>query len=304
MKTKISAVINTLNEESNLKDCLESLNFVDEIVLVDMHSTDKTREIAYQFTHNVFLHTKTEYVEPARNFAISKATGNWILIVDADERVPKNLRAKLVEIADEDQADFVRLPRKNLIFSQWIKYSRWWPDYNIRFFKKGKVEWQDAIHSIPVTFGKGVTLEADEGLALEHHNYQTIDQFFDRAMRYARVEAKSLKADGYKFNPVDALVKPFSEFLSRFFAGEGYRDGFHGFVLSLLQAFQTFFIYLLIWQEQGFKAEKAEKFIPLWLKLTQSKARELRFWQYALRISQTPGKFERLVLKIWRKIGF
>jgi len=135
-KIKISAVINTRNESENIFDCLNSLKFCDEIVVVDMESTDNTKEIAKQFTDKVFDHPMVGYVEPARNFAISKAIGDWILVIDADERIPKTLAIKLEEIAEKNEIDYVRIPRQNLIFGQWVRHSRWWPDFNIRFFKK------------------------------------------------------------------------------------------------------------------------------------------------------------------------
>src|SRR3989344_5665200 len=139
---KISAIINTLNEEKNIVDCLESLDWVDEIIVVDMDSADKTKDLSYKYTKNVFNHKRMGYVEPARNFAIRQAKGDWLLIIDADERIPKDLAAKLYQVALEDKYNFVRIPRKNIAFGEWLQHSRWWPDYNIRFFKKGQVEWQ------------------------------------------------------------------------------------------------------------------------------------------------------------------
>ncbi len=106
-----------------------------EIVVVDMHSDDDTQKIAKKLGAKVFTHKRTGYVEPARNFAIGKATGEWILILDTDEKVSKILADRLKQIsADDNSADYYRLPRKNIIFGKWIKHSRWWPDYNIRFF--------------------------------------------------------------------------------------------------------------------------------------------------------------------------
>ena len=109
-KIKISAVVNTRNEEKNLDACLKSLNFVDEIVVVDMESEDKTKQIAKKYTNKVFNYDNVGYVEPARNFAINKAKGDWILIVDADERVPRSLAVKLMEIA-ETLLDTVAKPK-------------------------------------------------------------------------------------------------------------------------------------------------------------------------------------------------
>src|SRR3989344_3276878 len=136
---KISVVINTLNEEANLPRALASVkSFANEIVVVDMMSDDKTVEIAKKAGAKVYEFKRVGYVEPARNFAISKAEGDWIFILDADEELTASLSRELSKIAKNGSADYVRVPRKNMIFGKWVEHSRWWPDYNIRFFKKGK----------------------------------------------------------------------------------------------------------------------------------------------------------------------
>jgi len=254
---KISAVVNTYNEEKNLGRCLESVkNFAEEIVVVDMHSTDKTVEIAKKYKAKIFLHEYTRYVEPARNFALSKATGDWILIIDADEELPQNLASKLTKIAKENKVDYVQIPRKNIIFGKWIEHSRWWPDYLVRFFKKGKVQFSNEIHVPPKTEGEGFKLEAVEENAIIHHNFQSISQFIERLNRYTDIQAEELVKKGVKFEWQQVLTKPANEFFSRFFAGEGYKDGLHGLVLALLQAFSELILYLKIWQNDGFDQKR------------------------------------------------
>lgn len=302
-KINISAVVNTRNEAKNLSDCLKSLEFCDEIVVVDMESEDDTKKIAKSFTDHVFDHKMVGYVEPARNFAISKALGNWVLIVDADERIPKTLAAKLIEISQNETVDFVRIPRKNLIFGQWIQHSRWWPDYNIRFFRKGTVEWQNEIHSIPVTSGNGLNLEPEEGLAIEHHHYNSIDEYFERSLRYSSQQAKELEKSGYQFDPKDFIAKPISEFISRFFAGEGYKDGLHGLVLAFLQMFSVMLVYLKVWQHQGHEPKKAGSFTPVWQKIFLEKFKELRYWYLTVLIQSATSKTRRIFLKIKRKLA-
>ena len=301
--SKISAVVNTLNEQDNIKRCLKSLRFADQIVIVDMESEDDTVKIAKNYTDNIYSHKKTGYVEPARNFAISKATGDWILLIDADEEISKTLANKLIEIADNDLADFVRIPRKNIIFNNWVQHSRWWPDHNIRFFKKGSVTWQNEIHSIPVTYGRGETLEAKEDWALIHHHYQSIEQYLTRMFRYSKIQAKHLLEEGYKFTPKDIILKPANEFLSRFFAGEGYKDGLHGFILSLLQTFSEFILYLQIWQKQGFKKTSSFKFYSLWFESLKDLTHQFKFWHYTMRIHLEKNKYTKIFLKIKRKLG-
>lgn len=275
---KISVVINTWNEERNLPRALASVRRVaDEVVVVDMESKDNTREIAKKAGAGVYKHKYTGYVEPARNFAISKANGEWILIIDADEEVGKELQNILKEIVRNPGADFYRLPRKNIIFEKWIRYSRWWPDYNIRFFKRGKVVWSEIIHSVPETQGKGLDLEAREENAIVHYHYNSIEQFIERLNRYTTEHAKLLVKDGYKFSWQDLIKKPTAEFISRYFTGEGYKDGIHGLALASLQAFSEVALYLKVWQSDKFKEQSLD--VRVAISSIQEAEKELRYWQ-------------------------
>ena len=254
--SKISIVINTLNEEENLARCVKSVSkFADEIVVVDMKSTDATRTIARRAGAKVFEHKRMGYVEPARNYAISKAVGDWILVLDADEEIPVELRKKLKQIAQDPDADYYRIPRKNIIFGKWIRHSRWWPDHNIRFFRKGFVEWSEIIHSVPTTMGRGLDLPADEKNAMVHHHYDTVEQYINRLNRYTSMQAKSLHKERYFFKWRDLVRRPSAEFLSRYFQGQGYKDGLHGLALAALQAFSELVLYLKVWQLGKFKKQ-------------------------------------------------
>jgi glycosyltransferase involved in cell wall biosynthesis len=276
--TKISVVINTLNEEKNLPRVLASVKkFADEIVVVDMKSDDKTVDIAKKAGAKVYEYKRTGYVEPARNFAIGKATGKWILIIDADEKLPGSLAKKLKKIVKDPNANYYRLPRKNLIFGKWVKHSRWWPDYNIRFFQKGFVSWSEVIHSVPMTQGKGLDLPAREDLAIIHNNYESIEQYIERMNRYTTLQAKGLIKEGYEFSWKDIITKPTSEFLSRYFAGQGYKDGLHGLALALLQAFSELTLYLKIWQSEKF--EEREIDIDKVVKTMKKQESDLHYWQ-------------------------
>lgn len=292
----ISVVINTLNEEKNLPHALASIKgLADETVVVDMYSDDDTVVIAKRADAKVYEHKRTGYVEPARNYAIEKATGDWILILDADEEVPKDLANKLKEIsADSKSSDYYRIPRKNIIFGKWIKHSRWWPDYNIRFFKKGYVAWSEIIHSIPVTQGKGADLEAVENNAIVHNNYSSIDQYIDRLNRYTTHQANVVIKSGYNFSWTDLIKEPVSEFIGRYFQGEGYKDGIHGLVLATLQAFSELVVYLKVWQKDGFE----EKNISLTKTITEIKSsqKEINYW-----VADTLLKEKKSVIQILKR---
>lgn len=252
MKPLISAVINVRDEEYNLKKCLHSLkNFATEIIVVDMESTDGSATIAKKYNAKVFSYKSMEYVEPARNFALSKATGKWIILLDPDEYLSKSLKQELKKITGRNDVDYVRIPRKNIIFGKWFHNSRTWPDYLIRFFKKGSVTWNKEIHSQPETKGSGLTLLDSEKLAIRHNHYNSVTQFIQRAIRYSNIQADELNKSGIKLKMSDFLLKPVQEFNSRFFFAHGYKDGIHGLIFSLLQAFAIFLIYTKLWEKQG-----------------------------------------------------
>ena len=294
---KISVVINTLNEEKNLAKALASVKgFADEVVVVDMKSDDNTQEIAKKVGARVYEHKRTGYVEPARNFALRQAQGKLILILDADEILPEKLAKKLKEIAKAPSADYYRIPRKNIIFGKWIRHSRWWPDYNIRFFKKGFVSWREVIHSVPETKGRGLDLEADERNAIIHYNYFSINQFVERLNRYTELHSKLKIKDGYKFDWSDLIKKPTSEFLSRYFQGEGYKDGLHGFALAGLQAFSEFVMYLKVWEKQKFEEVevKADDVIAE-IKELES---DLHYWQADTLLKEVGGIKNRIKRKL------
>lgn len=292
MVSQISVVINTFNEEKNIKKTIESLNWAEEIVVVDDGSTDRTYEILTKLKREkpslrIFRHRSAGYVEPARNFAISKASNEWILILDADEVLPESLVKRLAEIAAEMKLiDFVRIPRKNLIFGYWMQASMWWPDYNVRFFKKGKVTWQSKIHRPPETTGEGLDLPAEEKYAIIHQNYVTISQFLARMDRYTTIQARELKQEGYKFEWKDLFEKPLSEFLSRFFANSGYKDGVHGLALSFLQAFSFLVMYLKIWEIDKFRKEDIDL-----LNLENQKNRSAEAINYWMKKTGHQGNF-------------
>lgn len=274
----ISVVINTLNEEANLPRAIASVkSFADEIVVVDMESADKTAEVAKSLGAKVFTHKKTGYVEPARNFAISKTGNPWVFVLDADEEVPQGLALQIQKILKNPKADYYRIPRKNIIFGHWMKHSRWWPDYNIRFFKKGMVSWNEIIHAVPMTQGAGGEVEAKEVYGIVHHNYDSVEQYIERMNRYTSQHAILKIKEGYKFSWKDIVIKPSNEFLSRYFFGEGYKDGLHGLALSLLQAFSELTVYLKIWQSEKFIEQNPT--ISEISSLINEEEKELHYWQ-------------------------
>ncbi len=289
MDSKISVVINTRNEAKCLERALKSLKWADEVVVCDMHSADKTGDLAKKLGAKVVLHDYSDYVEPTRNHSVSQASGEWILILDADEEIPEILAAKLQELAKGPQnINFVEIPRKNIIFGKQMKASFWWPDYNIRFFKKGSVIWSNEIHRPPETTGEGLKLPVEEDYAIVHHHYESTSQFIERMNRYTTIQAKGLVGGGYKFKWRDLIEKPLGEFLGRFFANRGFEDGLHGLALSFLQAFSFLVMYLKVWEAEKFTRQEVR--LGELAQVSKRAGKDINYWLKYGNLSGNPVK--------------
>lgn len=300
MGNGISVVINTLNEGKHLPRVLASVSWADEVVVCDMHSGDDTVEIAKKLGAKVVYYKKISFVEPARNFAISKTSSDWVLVLDPDEEVPFELGEKLQEMAKkQDAPDYIEIPRKNIIFGRWMKASMWWPDYNIRFFKKGAIVWDDKIHRPPKTSGQGFQVPEEERYALVHYHYDGVSQFIERMNRYTDVQAREVHDSGYKFSWQDLVEKPLGEFLSRFFLNRGFEDGLHGLALSLLQAFSFLVVYLKVWEKEGFEQKNLK--LSEVSEVSKKAGMEVDYWLKFSGLSK--NTFKRLIQKARNKFS-
>lgn len=247
----ISTVIVTFNEAEKLSDCLNSVkDFSDEIVIIDLGSTDHTPDLARKYQAKIFHHQWVEYVELVRNFAIAKAGGDWILVLDPDEKITEALKNKLKEIISENKYTAVNIPRKNIFFGRWIAHTNWWPDRHIRFFKKGKVSWSNQLHSYPRAEGNILQLEIKEELAIIHFGYDSIAEFISRQNRYSEVEARNLYKAGVRFSWWLIFWRPAREFLVRFIKHRGFLDGFYGFALTYLMMVYQLQLMVKLWELQ------------------------------------------------------
>ncbi len=260
---QLSVVINTKNSQKYLDQTLRSVKgLADEIVIVDMKSTDKTLAIAAKHGANVYQypHADIGFVEPAREFAFAKTKGDWILLLDSDEEI-KNPLAKLISQVINGQtsllpiAEAYFLPRSNIIFDHALTDTGWYPDYQLRLWRKGAIRWLPDIHSVPKIIGKTAHFPSDDPqLAIVHHNYQTIEQFIQRSNHYSSIQAtEQEKKPGHNnINPASLYQSFFDEFFRRAFAQNGLEEGNHGLLLSFLQAQNELLVQAKIWQNQGF----------------------------------------------------
>lgn len=237
----ISIVIVTFNEAEKLKDCLKSIQgFCDEIVIVDLGSKDNTKIIAKKYGAKLFYHKQVSFVELVRNYAISLASGEWVLILDPDERITDQLKSQLKQVIQDNEYAAVNIPRKNIFFGKWISHTNFWPDRQIRFFKKGSINWPTRIHAYPVVFGKILNLANKEELAIIHYGYDNFSAFWERQKRYAKVEAKNRFKDGERVGFKHFVLLPTREFLVRFIKHRGFLDGIPGmFIVFALMYYKV-----------------------------------------------------------------
>lgn len=292
---KLSVVISAFNNEDKIKDCLESVKWADEIVFVDNSSTDKTLDIARKYTSKVFVKPNNKMLNINKNFGFSKATGDWILNLDSDEKVTPDLQKEILSTINHQlsTSDGYWIPRKNIIFGKWMQHTGWYPDHQLRLFRNGKGRFEEKhVHEMIKVEGETAYLKNN----MVHYNYDTIMQFLSKmANIYAPNEAEQKIANGYIFNWRDAIRFPVGEFLSRFFAREGYKDGFHGLMLSVLMAFYHFIVFANIWEMQKFNDPTDEKFLDEIKNELDKSHQQIQFWSSKERIKQIKNPFKKIL---------
>jgi (heptosyl)LPS beta-1,4-glucosyltransferase len=247
MKPGISAIVIAHNQVDLLKKCLSSLSWVDEIIVVDLESTEDVSSVAAKFKATYKKNSQVQIVEQVRQKSLQYATHEYVLFLDPDETIPPAL-AKVLIFSLQNNPAFVKIPRANYIFGKWIEHTLWWPDYQVRLFQKEKISWPTTLHAQPTVEGEGITLPPVEENAIHHLNYVTLDEWIDKNRRYAKENAAELLESSTIFTLSDALKKSIGEITRRFFKSYGYADGLHGLMLSILQSFYYFLVYAYYWE--------------------------------------------------------
>lgn len=248
----ISALIHTRNESRWIAGCVRSVQWADEIVVADMASTDDTREIATSLGARIVEVPVAYPVEQVRNQALAACTGDWIIVVDADEAVPATLAARLRELAAAPTADAYALPRKNYLHEVWLE-GQMWPDHQTRFFRKGVASWSGRVHEPAMVQGQVVTLPADPTLALEHPGAcPEVHRYLARSLAYGQLEARRFDDRGVTMDWLYLIRRPSGEFFARYFGG-GWRQGVPGLVMSLMQANYQLVACIECWELQRAK---------------------------------------------------
>src|SRR5882672_3915501 len=224
---RISVAINTFNEERNLPFALRSVRpWVNEILVVDMHSHDRTVEVAQEFGAEIHLHERMQYADPARAFAVEQCRGDWVLILDADELVPAPLSRVLRELAAAGETDAARVPRLNYMLGDAVHHGGWGAeeDHQLRFFRRGSVLLSPQIHAFirPVPGARVIDIPDGPGMALVHFNYLDASDFLQRLDRYTTIEARLALERGETTGAAKTVAAATREFARRFLRRSGF----------------------------------------------------------------------------------
>jgi len=263
----ISVVINTLNEENNIRRCLASIKGIaDEIIVCDMYSEDKTVAIAKEMGATIIYHEKTGYVEPARYYAISSAAYDWILIMDADEVMTENLATKLKEIVKAGRVDVVFAGILYNYFGKLVRHGGFFNNSRPRLFRK-KI-YLETYDKRDEFIHRGFTNLKEKGVNriklplnyfVEHYPYPSIKSYIDKTIgMYALIEAENMFHQGEKFKFYKLIFQPLRVFVIAYILRAGFLDGLEGFILAILYAVFRFTVWANLWL-----LEKTWKLDPL-----------------------------------------
>lgn len=238
----ISALVITCNEERNIGTCLKTLSFCDEILLIDDNSTDKTRKIAKALGATVFERSLDANFAAQRNFGLGKAQGEWVLFVDADERVSPELASEIQKKIGNTTKSGFRIKRKTFLWGRGLKGSqdRFEP---IRLAKKKAGFWKRRVHEFWDLSGNVGTLEN----WLLHYPHQTLREFLKEVDFYSTLHAQDLKEEGKNANVLKVIIWPGGKFLENWIWRKGFLDGTRGFAVAAMMSFHSFLAWSKLW---------------------------------------------------------
>ncbi len=243
----ISVIILTKNEENNIIDCLESVSWCDEIIIVDDYSTDRTLEVIKNFSPRIKIYQRSlqNDFSAQRNFGLSKAKGEWILFIDADERLSNGLRGEIQDFLETTPQKYngFYLVRKDILWGKQLNHGELGSIKLLRFGKKGFGEWKGKVHEI-------WDIKDNIGnfkMPLFHYPHQSIEEFLREINYYTDLRAKELYDMGEKVNFLKIILYPLLKFKVNYFFKLGFLDGIEGLVFALMMSFHSFLVRGKLW---------------------------------------------------------
>ena len=237
---KISVTIITKNEEKNIRRCLKSIQWADEIVVVDTFSSDRTVGICREFTDKVFQESWLGY-GPQKNLCASKTTNRWVLNLDADEVISSECAVEIQELlSGHPQCSLYRFPRNNFIAVRWVRYAGLYPDLISRLYEKDRVSLSESmVHErlIPDEIGGVINRP------IFHYSFDGMEDYIERQNRYSSLYAEEKKRLSWEVNWTHLYIRPIWAFIKTYFFRQGFREGFLGMFLAVSIMFYTYLKY-------------------------------------------------------------
>jgi glycosyltransferase involved in cell wall biosynthesis len=243
---RLSVIVAARNEAHQIADCVRSAAFADEVIVLDSGSTDATAQAARDAGAQVHVTDWPGY-GPQQLRGIRLATGDWVLSLDADERITPQLQAEILDAIRTPRAEGYRLPRHSSFCGQFIDHSGWRPDYTLRLAKRDVAGFTDHfLHAHMTVQGRVANLANP----IVHYSYRDLDDVLEKLARYSRGGAIDLHQRGQRGSLTRAIGSGFFAFVRTYFLRQGFRDGRMGFVLALYNAQTTYYKYLRLWMLQ------------------------------------------------------
>lgn len=244
MKLPVTACIITYNEERNIRDCLRSVGWADEILVVDSHSTDRTVEVAREFTDRV-IQRKWNGINEQRQFAQDQARHDWVFNLDADERVSEDLAREIASLDLSSATDGYLMPRCAFYLGRWIRHGGWYPDYKLRLYRKAKARFIDNDPHDTLEFtGKTARLAGE----IHHYTYRSVADQLAQIQKFSTVRAEQYLRSGRRFGYLQMLLRPCWKFVNTYLFRLGALDGMAGFVISALSSYHVFVTWAKFWE--------------------------------------------------------
>jgi len=242
---RLSVAVITLNEAHHLRRCLESVAWADELVVVDAESSDKTVQVAREFTDHVIVRPWAGFAKQ-KNFALDQCAGEWTLSLDADEEAAPELRAEIMAAVTGARAhDGYALRRQNVFLDRFIRHGGLYPDWQIRLFRRGQGRFEERVVHESVTVKGSIGRLSGH---LVHRSYEGVSDFIERANRYSSLAAEQLIRDGRRVWAGELILRPVGRFLSMYLLKRGFLDGRRGLLLATLYAYYVFMRSAKVWE--------------------------------------------------------
>jgi len=247
---KISAVVLTKNEEKNIAGCLDSLKFCDELIVVDDNSKDATRKIARKFGAKIFVRDMNKDFAGQSNFGMKMAKCEWIIFLDADERISKDLANEIKERINDAKSDAFIVKRLDFIWGRWLTHGEVGSFKNFRVVKKNIGFWERRVHP-KFILNKGARIGYLKN-PIKHYPHQNLSDFLQSLDRWSSWHALANKEEGKKSSSVKIILFPLAHFFKNYLLKLGLLDGIHGFVFAVVMSFHSFLSWSKLWiSEKG-----------------------------------------------------